>query len=266
MRPVAHVDTFYHLVTDGVGEDQPPEPPSTVWRAAGENDAARVRAILLADPDMCDSLCEEFGNTPAICAAARDCIDVLSVLQQHRADLNKRAVRGVTPTFAAAATGSTRCLRFLIGHGGRIDDTCRGLTPFEWLLAPQRTVLSRFDSRLAGRRLLTARMLVLSGAHVGSRAIPHQQSREIMLDWARRELTDESGRLVWLAGVQRAGGHCTLARLDIEGVKKNVMGFLPQRTRLEMNRLANAVGVWEAEVAQEMSFERGWLGGIDPGV
>ena len=44
------------------------------------------------------------------------------------------------------------------------------------------------------------------------------------------------------------------------------MGFLPQRTQLEMNRLANAVGVWEAEVAQEVSFERGWLGGIDPGV
>jgi len=266
MQPVAQVDTFYRLVTDVVGEDQPPEPPSTVWQAAGDNDAARVRAILRADPDMCDNLCEEFGNTPAICAAARDCIDVLSVLQQHRADLNKRAVRGVTPTFAAAATGSTRSLRFLIDHGGQIDVTCRGSTPLEWLLAPQRTTLSRFESRLTGRRLLTAQLLVLAGAHVGSRAIPHPQSRNMLLDWSRRELTDERGRLAWLAGVQRTGEHCALARLDIEGVKKNVMGFLPQRTQLEMNRLANAVGVWEAEVAQEVSFERGWLGGIDPGV
>jgi len=257
MQSAPQLDTFYDVAT-GVVEQEPA--PVTIWQAAADDDSVRVRAVLSTNPGAKDTHCAVFGHTPAHHACGRDSVGALAVLAEYHADLNRPAVRGVTPTFIAAATGSVRCLRFLVAHGGRFSDRYRDLTPLDWLLAPQRMTRTHFETRLQGSRLETAKILVLAGADAASSSIPHYHSRSMLLEWARWELQQEESWRLWLLGAAATGVRSTASRLDIGGVTRRVGGFVPRHSRQELQHLNRAVSTWEEEEIEEAIYETSWIG------
>lgn len=255
-----HIDVFYRLYGT-LGAD--------LWEAAAHNDPAMVCELLTQHPGLVDEYDERFGRTAVLFACTRNAADSLAALAKHGADLARRGERGEPPCFVAAVSGAVECLSLLIDAGVSLDDEYRQTSAMEWLLAPARrgTRETHFDSRLQGTQRDTARMLVLAGARVESRAVPHQSSRCELREWARGRLADDAGFWTWIVGTNRGvsvtGGPVGLAALNTEGVTRAVASYLPPRcNQREVANLARAVRSWSDEEAEEARFERDCFEGM----
>jgi len=255
------IDVFIPMPPDA--PQMAAEPPiKTIWEASSDNDASTLSALLTSHPGQQDRL-DESGWSPAICACRSDSIDALHCLAQYGADLDLNVQDGLTAAFAAAVSGSSRCLQFLINRDVHLDVPFRSMTALDWLLAPIRTSRTRRESRLIGNRLATARTLVLAGVSVQSIAICHHASRQSLCEWARREVLEEAAYFAFLCGVHHGttatGVASPLATLN-GSIGMYIVGVLPRHGPRGLRRLVRAEAVWTRETAEEAAFERHWLG------
>ena len=100
--------------------------------AINAGDAARVKALITADPDSVN-LCDPDGMTPLHFAARRGQVAVAELLLRHGASVNG-APNPLTPLHAAAGEGQLEMVQFLVARGADLTakDPWYGVTPLGW--------------------------------------------------------------------------------------------------------------------------------------
>ena len=105
-----------------------------IIKAAKSGDAARVSALLSADPSLLHAE-DQDGSTPLHCAAWKGWPEVAKVLLAHGADVhrqNKNAHWGGTPLHAAAHANQKAVAELLLAHGADVQfRSLNGRTPLE---------------------------------------------------------------------------------------------------------------------------------------
>ena len=266
----AVVETLALLAAPPHGMDM--DHDETLHIAAEHNDVDGLRRAMAVPGADLDALDSQLQYTPAIHASGTDSVGALVLLKAHGADLAKPGRRGITCLWRAAASGSVRTLGLLIKSGMDVDveyDPCGdgdGDTVLEWLGLPPETG-SLHGSRLHGKHLVSAQLLILAGAYVESGVIVHRVSREILHTWARSELATEAGFHTFMMGLARGRSDvdtpCELSKAYVDGVPQHIASYLARRTPQELRRLARAAWVWDDEVqdeayrAQTRAFPRG---------
>src|SRR5688572_18254162 len=108
---------------------------SDILDACQSGDVVRVRAALAADPDAVHETDAYLGSTPLILAAHRGYLEIVELLLDAGADVEKRErVSETTAVHWAAERGDVPVLERLVRAGARIDviDAWFGLGPLGW--------------------------------------------------------------------------------------------------------------------------------------
>ena len=222
---------------------------TTMWDAAEQNDTGMLRVMLLSHHDGIDVRDRQLEYTPAMHAAINDNTEALVLLRRHGADLEVRGRNGMTAAFAAAASGSVHALDVLINAGVDLDVEYMDETAIENLGLPCE-LGGQLGTRIRGRRLAAAKMLVLGGAFIDGGVIVHRPSLDIMRSWVDHELEVEAGFMMFVVGasvgITSDGWPCILCELQT-GHLESISSYLGRRTPRQRRRLIRAKWVWDAE-------------------
>jgi ankyrin repeat protein len=109
-----------------------PDPTKQILKAAKTGDAAGIKALLAADPELVHSR-DKDGSTPLHCAVWKGHPQVVTLLLEAGADVNARNENdhwGTTPLHAAAHANQASIAQLLIDRGANVNATDReGRTP-----------------------------------------------------------------------------------------------------------------------------------------
>ncbi len=101
----------------------------TIHDAAGDGDLAKVKSLLISNPDWAFSK-DKDGDTPLHLAAGNARHAVVEYLLSNKAEVNAKNDKGQTPLHLAAANGDTNVTQLLLTHGADVNATNnRGQTP-----------------------------------------------------------------------------------------------------------------------------------------
>src|SRR5687767_11062910 len=91
------------LVMCGCESRTPAELGDDIRREAAAGNVSEVRAMLKRDPSLVKQV-DAFGATPLHAAATKGNVEVIKLLLEHKADVNARALGGLTPLHAAVSS------------------------------------------------------------------------------------------------------------------------------------------------------------------